>query len=78
MASGIAADFPLPDRFSHHYLKSPVGYACFGKKSWVDNFFREMRVVKAALKQSSIEVKYSRSIDRPGYYLWGRGHSIWM
>lgn len=46
-------------------------YACFGKKSRVDIFFRDMRVVKAALGRSGFEVKYSRSKDRSGYYFAG-------
>ena len=52
-------------------VESQMGYACFGKKSWVDNFYRDMRVVKAALKRSGFEVKFSRSKDRSGYYFAG-------
>ncbi len=44
-------------------------HACFGKKSWEDNFYRDMRIVKAALKRSGYDLKYSRKVDRPGYYL---------
>ncbi len=50
-------------------VETMVGYACFGKKSWEDNFYRDMRVVKAALKRSGYDLKYSRKAGRPGYYL---------
>jgi hypothetical protein len=33
-------------------VESSMGFASFGDKSWKDNFYRDMRVVKAALKQS--------------------------
>lgn len=50
-------------------VETMMGYACFGKKSWEDNFYRDMRVVKAALKRSGYDLNYSRKVDRPGYYL---------
>jgi hypothetical protein len=50
-------------------VETMMGYACFGKKSWEDNFHRDMRVVKAALKRSGHDLKYSRGLERPGYYL---------
>lgn len=48
-----------------------MGFASFGKKSWDDNFYRDMRVVKVALKQAGYELKYSRRRDNSGYYLVG-------
>lgn len=48
-----------------------MGYACFGEKSWEDNFYRDMRVVKTALKYSGHELNYSRQREKPGYYLVG-------
>ena len=49
-------------------VEAIMGFACFGDKSWKDNFYRDMRVVKAALKQASFELKYSRTGGRLGYY----------
>ena len=48
-----------------------MGHACFGEKSWEDNFYRDMRVVKTALKHSGHELSYSRKREKPGYYLAG-------
>lgn len=48
-----------------------MGQACFGEKSWEDNFYRDMRVVKTALKHSGYELSYSRKREKPGYYLAG-------
>lgn len=48
-----------------------MGFACFGEKCWEDNFYRDMRVVKAALKQAGHEVRYSRNRGNPGYYFAG-------
>jgi len=50
---------------------SLMGYASFGNKSWKDNFYRDMRVAKAALKQAGFDLKYSRAGDHPGYYIAG-------
>jgi len=48
-----------------------MGFASFGEKSWKDNFYRDMRVVKVALKQAGFDLKYSRVEDHPGYYISG-------
>ena len=48
-----------------------MGHACFGEKSWEDNFYRDMRVVKNALRHAGYELNYSRKQDKPGYYLAG-------
>lgn len=50
-------------------VETMMGFASFGEKSWKDNFFRDMQVVKAALKQAGFDLKYSRKKDSPGYYL---------
>ncbi|MBT7070942.1 MAG: hypothetical protein HN975_08635 [Anaerolineae bacterium] len=48
-----------------------LGNAAFGEKSWEDNFYRDMRVVKAGFKAAGYELKYSRQKGRAGYYLAG-------
>jgi hypothetical protein len=48
-----------------------MGFASFGGKSWKDNFYRDMRVVKAALKRAGFDLKYSRTGEKPGYYFAG-------
>lgn len=52
-------------------VESHFGFACFGEKSRKDNFYRDMRVVKAALKQAGFDLRYSRAGERPGYYFAG-------
>lgn len=52
-------------------VETLMGYASFGEKCWKDNFYRDMRVVKAALKRTGFDLKYSREGDQPGYYLSG-------
>lgn len=52
-------------------VESFMGFASFGEKSWKDNFYRDMRVVKAALKRAGFDLKYSRAGDHPGYYIAG-------
>ena len=53
-------------------IESLMGFASFGDKSWKDTFYRDMRVVKAALKQAGFDLKYSRTGNRPGYYIVGK------
>lgn len=48
-----------------------MGHACFGEKSWEDTFYRDMCVVKNALKYAGHELNYSRKREKPGYYLAG-------
>lgn len=48
-----------------------LGTAAFRAKSWEDNFYRDMRVVKSAFRQAGYELKYSRRKGRAGYYLAG-------
>jgi hypothetical protein len=52
-------------------VESMMGFASFGDKSWKDNFYRDMRVVKAALKRAGFDLKYSRTAEYLGYYLAG-------
>lgn len=49
-----------------------LGKGCFGNLAWEDNFFRDMRVVKAAMKAADYRIVYSRSSTRPGYFLHGQ------
>ena len=48
-----------------------MGFKSFEEKSWEDTFYRDMRVVKQALKEAGFEVKYSRRKNESGYYLAG-------
>jgi hypothetical protein len=44
---------------------------CFGEKAWEDTFYRDMKVVKKALKAAGYELCYRRSARQAGYYLQG-------
>ncbi|HSG43100.1 MAG TPA: hypothetical protein VLA72_08085 [Anaerolineales bacterium] len=48
-----------------------MGFTSFGEKSWKDTFYRDMRVVKAAMERAGFFLKYSRAGERPGYYIAG-------
>ncbi len=50
-------------------VEASVGKSCFGKSAWEDTFYRDMRVVKQAFQSAGYELTYSRSHDKPGYYL---------
>jgi len=50
-------------------VEGTLGKDCFGDSSWEDVFFRDMRVVKQALKADGHELVYSRNSKNPGYYL---------
>lgn len=54
-------------------IETLMGFASFGKKSWKDNFYRDMRVVKLALRQAGFDLKYSRAKGKTGYYIAGEG-----
>lgn len=45
---------------------------CFGKSSWEDNFYRDLRLVKEAFNAAGHQLLYSRNKQRPGYYLKGQ------
>ena len=49
-----------------------MGFKSFEEKSWEDTFYRDMRVVKQALKEAGFRVKYSRKKNSDGYYLEGK------
>ena len=53
-------------------VETIMGFASFGEKSWKDNFYRDMRVVKSALKQAGFELRYCRTREHPGYYFVGK------
>ena len=46
-----------------------LGVGCFGDSAWIDTFYRDMQVVKRALRVAGYQPAYSRSLQRPGYYL---------
>ena len=52
-------------------IETALGFPVFGRKSWRNNFFRDMQVVKAVLGKAGYEVKYSRKKGRQGYYFAG-------
>ncbi|MEA3350715.1 MAG: hypothetical protein U9Q82_08860 [Chloroflexota bacterium] len=55
-------------------VESVLRKGCFGESAWEDTFYRDMRVVKRAFRAAGYELAYSRSKDRPGYYLRGKGN----
>jgi hypothetical protein len=46
-----------------------LGKGCFGDSAWVDTFYRDMQVVKRALRAAGNQLSYRRSLRQPGYYL---------
>ena len=48
-----------------------MGFTSFGGKNRKAYFYRDMHMVKAALKLAGYEVKYSRHQEKPGYYIFG-------
>lgn len=53
-------------------VEGELGRGCFGKAAWKDTFYRDMRVVKKALREAGYELAYGRSRARTGYYLRGQ------
>jgi hypothetical protein len=49
-----------------------LGKNCFGASAWEDNFYRDLRLVKQAFQAAGKQLRYSRSQQRPGYYLKGQ------
>lgn len=47
-----------------------LGKGCFGDSAWEDTFFRDMQVVKRALRAAGHQPAYSRDSQRSGYYLY--------
>jgi hypothetical protein len=50
-------------------VEGKLGKGCFGDSAWQDTFYRDMQVVKRALRAAGYQPAYSRSLQRPGYYL---------
>lgn len=50
-------------------VEGKLGKGCFGVSAWQDTFYRDMKVVKGALRAAGYQPAYSRSAQRPGYYL---------
>ena len=50
-------------------VETKLGKGCFGDSAWEDTFFRDMQVVKQALRAAGYKPAYSRSACKPGYYL---------
>jgi hypothetical protein len=50
-------------------VEGKLGKGCFGDAAWEDAFYRDMQVVKQALRASGYQPAYSRSSKQPGYYL---------
>ena len=46
-----------------------LGKGCFGDAAWKDTFYRDMQVVKQALRASGYQPAYSRNPQCPGYHL---------
>jgi hypothetical protein len=53
-------------------VEGKLGKGCFGDVAWEDTFFRDMQVVKQALKAAGYQPAYSRSSKKHGYYLRNR------
>jgi hypothetical protein len=50
-------------------VEGKLGKDCFGDAACEDTFFRDMQVVKRALRSAGCQPAYSRSLEQPGYYL---------
>jgi hypothetical protein len=50
-------------------VEGKLGAGCFGESAWVDIFYRDMQVVKKALRAAGYQLVYSRRRQQPGYYL---------
>ena len=53
-------------------LEGELGKGCFGSAALEDTFYRDMRVVRQALKAVGDILRYRRSLQQPGYYLQGQ------
>lgn len=52
-------------------VEALLGRGCFGASAWEDVFYRDIREVRRALKAAGYELRYSRRLEQPGYYLAG-------
>jgi hypothetical protein len=50
-------------------VEGGLGKGCFGDTAWIDTFFRDMQIVKRALRAAGYQLAYSRNRTQPGYYL---------
>lgn len=50
-------------------VEGQLGKGCFGDAAWVDTFYRDMHLVKQALRSAGFQLAYSRSLNQAGYYL---------
>ncbi len=50
-------------------VEGKLGKGCFGEAAWEDTFYRDMQVVKQALRAAGYHPAYSRSPQQAGYYL---------
>ena len=50
-------------------VEGKLGFGSFGDSAWQDTFYRDMQVVKRALRAAGYQLAYSRSLQRPGYYI---------
>ena len=50
-------------------VEGVLGAGCFGASSWKDAFYRDMQVVKRALRAAGQQLVYSRRKGRSGYFL---------
>jgi len=60
-------------------VEGKLGKGCFGDSAWEDTFYRDMQVVKQALRAAGYQPAYSRNSKRPGYYLRNQapiGHEL--
>jgi hypothetical protein len=53
-------------------LEQKLNKHCFGQLAWEDNFYRDMRIVKAAFRAAGYRLAYSRMKEKGGYYLIGQ------
>jgi hypothetical protein len=50
-------------------VEGKLGKSVFGVSAWEDSFFRDMQVVKQALRAAGYQPAYSRSSGKSGYFL---------
>jgi len=50
-------------------VEGKLGKGCFGYAAWKDTFYRDMSVVKRALRAAGYHLAYSRKPRQNGYYL---------
>lgn len=50
-------------------VEGELGKSCFGDSAWIDTFYRDMQVVKRALRAEGYQPAYSRKVRQTGYYL---------